>query len=80
MQCQEKHTVSEEHQCQGKHLSRASWAGSQLGLPHDGGGVQRHRLCLRLLSMDQLVAVDAVDLSRNECVKDESPAINSIKR
>ena len=39
-------------------------ASSQLCLAHDGGRVQRHRLCLSLLPMDQLVAVDAVDLDR----------------
>ena len=52
------------HLLRGEHLARAAWAGSQLRLPHDGGRVQRHRLRLCLLTMNQLIAVDAVDLRR----------------
>ena len=59
-------SAGRHHLLCGEHLPRAAWAGAQLRLPHDGGRVQRHRLCLRLLPMDQLVAVDAVDLSKIE--------------
>ena len=52
------------HLLRRENLARASWTRSQLRLTHDGGRVERHRLRLGFLSMDQLVAVDAVDLGR----------------
>merc|ERR1711976_1141026 len=55
-------TTSCDHFFSSKHFSRAPWAGSELTLARDGGGVQGHRLGLRLLPVDLLVAVEAVHL------------------
>ena len=47
-----------------EHLPEAPGAGAQGPVPGDGGGVQRHGLGLGLLAVEDLVAVEAVDVIR----------------